>query len=209
LARADGAISAFVQGLRTPWSDAVLTSVTMLGDGTTIGVMAVVAIAWLLLRRAWHRAGGVAIAMAVTAGFVPLVKSRLQIVRPTDLYSGADAFSFPAATPPFPRCLYGILGWLVARGLTGRLAGAAADPGRRADRADLRLAHLPGAHWPSDVAAGLLFGTGMTIAFAMVFRGAAPGADPPRAFAAVLLLALARRRRRPCRRELPGRRPAM
>jgi membrane protein DedA with SNARE-associated domain/membrane-associated phospholipid phosphatase len=191
LARADGAISAFVQGLRTPWSDAVLTSVTMLGDGTTIGVMAVVAIAWLLLRRAWHRAGGVAIAMAVTAGFVPLVKSRLQIVRPTDLYSGADAFSFPSGHAAFSAVLYGILGWLVARGLTGRwqalpLTLAAALIGLIC-ASRIYLA----AHWPSDVAAGLLFGTGMTIAFAMVFRGAAPGRIRPRAFAAVLLLALA------------------
>jgi undecaprenyl-diphosphatase len=191
LGRADGAISAFVQGLRTPWSDAVLTSVTMLGDGTTIGVMAIVAIAWLLLRRAWHRAGGVAIAMAITAGFVPLVKSRLQIVRPTDLYSGADAFSFPSGHAAFSAVLYGILGWLVARGLTGRwqalpLSLAAALIGLIC-ASRIYLA----AHWPSDVAAGLLFGTGMTIAFAMVFRRAAPERIRPRAFAAVLLLALA------------------
>lgn len=191
LARADGAISAFIQGLRTPWGDAALTIVTMLGDGVTITVMAVTAIAWLLLHRAWHRAGGVAIAIAVTAAFVPLVKGRLQIARPTDLYSGADAFSFPSGHASFSAVLYGILAWLVARGLPGRwqlvpLSVAAALIGLVcASRVYLA------AHWPSDVAAGLTFGLGMTIAFAMAFRRADPERIRPRRFAAALLLVLA------------------
>ncbi|MDR6289522.1 MULTISPECIES: bifunctional DedA family/phosphatase PAP2 family protein [Inquilinus] len=191
LARADAAISGFIQGLRTPWSDAVLTAVTMLGDGTTITALVVIAIAWLLLRRAWHRAGGVAIAVAVTAGFVPLVKGRLQILRPTELYSGADAFSFPSGHAAFSAVLYGILGWLVARGLPGRwqalpLTLAAALVGLIC-ASRIYLA----AHWPSDVAAGLIFGLGMTIAFAMVFRRSDARQIRPRAFAGVLLLALA------------------
>lgn len=191
LARADGAISAFVQGLRTPWGDAALTIVTMLGDGTTITVMVVAAIAWLLLHRAWHRAGGVAIAIAVTAAFVPLVKGRLQIARPTDLYSGADAFSFPSGHAAFSAVLYGILGWLVARGLPGRwqlvpLSVAAALIGLVcASRVYLA------AHWPSDVTAGLIFGLGMTVAFAMAFRRADPERIRSGRFAAALLLVLA------------------
>lgn len=190
LARADGAISAFIQGLRTPWGDAALTVVTMLGDGHTITAMAVAAIAWLLLHRAWHRAGGVAIAIAVTAAFVPLVKGRLQIPRPTDLYSGADAFSFPSGHAAFSAVLYGILGWLVARGLPGRwqlvpLSVAAALIGLVcASRVYLA------AHWPSDVTAGLIFGLGMTVAFAMAFRGANPQRIRPGRFAAALLLVL-------------------
>jgi membrane protein DedA with SNARE-associated domain/membrane-associated phospholipid phosphatase len=191
LARADGAISAFVQGLRTPWGDAALTIVTMLGDGVTITVMVVAAIAWLLLHRAWHRAGGVAIAIAVTAAFVPLVKGRLQIPRPTDLYSGADAFSFPSGHAAFSAVLYGILGWLVARGLPGRwqlvpLSVAAALIGLVcASRVYLA------AHWPSDVTAGLIFGLGMTVAFAMAFRRADPERIRSGRFAAALLLVLA------------------
>ncbi|MFE0757108.1 VTT domain-containing protein [Inquilinus sp. NPDC058860] len=191
LATADGAISAFVQGLRTPWGDTALTIVTMLGDGRTVTALVVAAIGWLLLHRAWHRAGGVAIAVAVTAGFVPLVKGRLQIARPTDLYSGADAFSFPSGHAAFSAVLYGILGWLVARGLPGRwqlvpLTVAAALIGLIcASRVYLA------AHWPSDVAAGLLFGLGMTIAFAMAFRLADPQRIRPRRFAVALLLALA------------------
>ncbi|WP_343715563.1 phosphatase PAP2 family protein [Inquilinus sp.] len=192
LARADGAISAFVQGLRTPWGDTALTVVTMLGDGFTVTIMVVAAIAWLAAHRAWHRAGGVAIAIAVTAAFVPLVKGRLQILRPTtDLYSGADAFSFPSGHAAFSAVLYGILGWLVARGLPGRwqlvpLSVAAALIGLVcASRVYLA------AHWPSDVAAGLIFGLGMTVAFAMAFRGANPERIRPRGFAAALLLTLA------------------
>lgn len=191
LARIDGAISAFIQGLRTPWGDAALTIVTMLGDGTTITVMVIAAIAWLLLHRAWHRAGGVAIAIAVTAAFVPLVKGRLQIARPTDLYSGADAFSFPSGHAAFSAVLYGILGWLVARGLPGRwqlvpLSVAAALIGLVcASRVYLA------AHWPSDVTAGLIFGLGMTVAFAMAFRRADPERIRSGRFAAALLLVLA------------------
>lgn len=191
MARADAAISAFVQALRTPWGDAALTVVTMLGDGTTVTALVIAAIGWLLLHRAWHRAGGVAIAIAVTAAFVPLVKGRLQIARPTDLYSGADAFSFPSGHAAFSAVLYGILGWLVARGLPGRwqllpLSVAAALIGLVcASRVYLA------AHWPSDVTAGLIFGLGMTIAFAMAFRRADPQRIRPRRFAAALLLALA------------------
>ncbi len=205
LARADGAISAFVQGLRTPWGDAALTIVTMLGDGFTITVMVVAAIAWLLLHRAWHRAGGVAIAIAVTAAFVPLVKGRLQIARPTDLYSGADAFSFPSGHAAFSAVLYGILGWLVARGLPGRwqllpLSVAAALIGLVcASRVYLA------AHWPSDVTAGLIFGLGMTVAFAMAFRRADPERIRSGRFAAALLAGPGHRRRRPCRHRLPRR----
>lgn len=191
MARADGAISTFVQGLRTPWGDAALTVVTMLGDGRTVTALVIATIGWLLLHRAWHRAGGVAIAVAVTAGFVPLVKGRLQIARPTDLYAGADAFSFPSGHASFSAVLFGILGWLVARGLPGRwqlvpLTVAAALIGLIcASRVYLA------AHWPSDVAAGLLFGLGMTIAFAMVFRRADPERIRPRRFALALLPALA------------------
>ncbi|WP_225773065.1 bifunctional DedA family/phosphatase PAP2 family protein [Inquilinus sp. Marseille-Q2685] len=191
MARADGAISTFVQALRTPWGDTALTIVTMLGDGTTITALVVATIGWLVLHRAWHRAGGVAIAIAVTAAFVPLVKGRLQIARPTDLYSGADAFSFPSGHASFSAVLYGILGWLVARGLPGRwqllpLTIAAGLIGLVcASRVYLA------AHWPSDVAAGLIFGLGMTIAFAMVFRLADPQRIRPRRFALALVLAVA------------------
>ena len=191
LARADRAISAFVQGLRTPWGDAAMTVVTMLGDGVTVTALVVAAIAWLALHRAWHRAGGVAVAIAATAGFVPLVKGRLQIARPTELYSGADAFSFPSGHAAFSAVLFGILGWLVARGLPGRwqllpLTVAAAVIGLICS-SRIYLA----AHWPSDVAAGLIFGLGMTIAFAMAFRRADPSRIRPGRFAAALLLALA------------------
>ena len=190
MARADAAISAFIQALRTPWGDAALTVVTMLGDSITITALVIAAVAWLLLHRAWHRAGGVAIAIAVTAAFVPLVKGRLQIARPTDLYSGADAFSFPSGHAAFSAVLYGILGWLVARGLPGRwqllpLSVAAALIGLVCT-SRVYLA----AHWPSDVTAGLIFGLGMTIAFAMTFRRADPQRIRPRRFALALLLAL-------------------
>lgn len=190
LARADAAISAFVQGLRTPWSDAILVPITMLGDGTAIAAVAAIAIAWLAWRGAWHRAGGIAIAAVVTAGFVPLVKSRLQIARPTDLYTGADAFSFPSGHAAFAAAIYGILAWLVARGLPGRWQmvplGLAAALVGLIGASRIYLA----AHWPSDVAAGLLFGLGMTIAFAMVFRRSDPARIRPHAFAGVLALTL-------------------
>lgn len=172
LADADAAMSHFVQALRTPWSNAIMVAVTMLGDGIVVAAVGAVAAGWLVLRRAYRLAAGLGFALGLAALSVPLLKGVIRIARPTSLYSGFDAFSFPSGHATFAATLYGILGWLVARDLPGRWRTVPVTIAALLIGAIAASRIYLAAHWPSDVLAGLLFGFGLTAFFALVFRRA-------------------------------------
>lgn len=169
LQRADTAMRNLFLSLRTPTGDELMTFVTMLGDGIVTTVVASVTVAYLFMRRAWRRATGFLIAIAGTALFVPLFKLLMDRARPIDIYTGADALSFPSGHATLNTVLYGIIAVLVAHdrsplvkasvfSVTVTLVGAIG----------FSRVYL-GAHWMSDVIGGLAFGTAMVAAFAFVF----------------------------------------
>ena len=169
LQRADTAMRNLFQGLRTPAADEFMTTMTMLGDGIVTSIVACVVIAYLFIRRAWRRATGFLIAIAGAAVFVPLLKLLLHRARPIDLYTGADALSFPSGHATLNTVLYGIIAVLVAHDRSplvkaGVFSVAVALIGSIA----FSRVYL-GAHWVSDVIGGLAFGTAMVAAFAFVF----------------------------------------
>ncbi|TAJ29333.1 bifunctional DedA family/phosphatase PAP2 family protein [Bosea sp. (in: a-proteobacteria)] len=170
LARADLAMSNFVQSLRTDVGDRIMIVITGFGDGIVIGALTIVALAWLAWRRSWRLAGGLAILLVATAAFVPALKSTIQIARPLAMYSGAEAYSFPSGHATFAATFFGFAGWLTLRGLPLRwrwlpLAVSAIIIGLIVS-SRVYLA----AHWPSDVAAGTIFGIGTTLIVALIFR---------------------------------------
>lgn len=187
----DTAVSQFLQSLRTPWGDRAMVAVTMLGDTTVTIAVTVSAAAALALARRTRLALGLVTTMACASGFALAMKLAIQAPRPAALFSGADAFSFPSGHATSAATLYGALG-LVA------LIGAPAWTGRTVAAL---LAVLIGAiafsrvylaaHWPSDVAAGLLFGAAATSGLALVFRRYAvpPGAAGAALAAAAVALA--------------------
>jgi undecaprenyl-diphosphatase len=103
--------------------------------------------------------------------FVQCMKLLVHAQRPIDIYSGADAFSFPSGHATMTATLYGVLGWIAFRGAGATLGKVAVGVCVTLIIAVAFSRIYLGAHWPSDVAAGLLFGACVTTAFALVFRG--------------------------------------
>lgn len=169
LVRADLAILNLFDSLRTPAGDKIMVFMTTLGDGIVVTTVAVVVAGYLFVRKAWRRGIGFVIAMAGTAMFVPLFKLLLHRSRPIELYSGADAYSFPSGHATLNAVLFGICAVLAAHDLN-RWAKAAIFTITAAFVITIGFSRVYlGAHWMSDVLAGLLFGTAMVSAFAFVF----------------------------------------
>lgn len=169
MVRADLAILNLFDSLRTPAGDKIMVFVTSLGDGIVVTAVTVVVAAYLFTRKAWRRGTGFVIAMAGTALFVPLFKLLLHRSRPLELYSGADAYSFPSGHATLNAVLYGICAVMIAHDFN-RWAKASIFTVTAAYVITIGFSRVYlGAHWMSDVLAGLLFGTAMVSAFAFVF----------------------------------------
>ncbi|HLF21603.1 MAG TPA: bifunctional DedA family/phosphatase PAP2 family protein, partial [Aestuariivirga sp.] len=153
--------------LRNAPADELMITITMLGDGAVLTVMAVVIVIWLAWRRAYR--GAIAAAIAIIAGklFVPVLKYGIQRPRPIELYDGAEAFSFPSGHATMSMLIFGILAVLVSHSM-GRWGRAVvyATCGVAVIAIAYSRVYL-GAHWLSDVAGGMLFGAVMTAAFAV------------------------------------------
>lgn len=157
---ADKAVYALMRSLRTPTGDAGLISITELGDSIVVTTLGVVVAAWLAFRRTWHALLYWILAIAGGSLLNTAIKIALHRTRPTDLYhTGWDAFSFPSGHSTTNAVLYGFLAVLVGRELpkSWRTPLACATTAFVALIAFSRL--YLGAHWLSDVAGGLTFGS--------------------------------------------------
>ena len=169
MVRADLAILNFFDSLRTTAGDQIMVFLTTLGDGIVVTGVTVAVAGYLFLKKAWRRGIGFVIAMAGTAMFVPLFKLLLHRSRPIELYAGADAYSFPSGHATLNAVLFGICAVLIAhdqkRWVKASIFTVIATYVVTIGFSRIYL----GAHWMSDVLAGLLFGTAMVSAFAFVF----------------------------------------
>jgi membrane protein DedA with SNARE-associated domain/membrane-associated phospholipid phosphatase len=169
--RFDQSFGQFLQSLRTTWTDMAMVNITMLADWPVTSALGIVGCVVLLINRRFRLATGLLIALVSTMMFVQGMKLLVHAQRPIDIYSGADAFSFPSGHATMTATLYGVLGWIAFRGASATLGKVTVGVCVTLITAVSFSRIYLGAHWPSDVAAGLLFGAGVTAAFALVFRG--------------------------------------
>ena len=170
LSRADAALAGWVGAQRSELATEVMLGVTMLADWRVLFPLAVIMLAYLAVVREGRLAVVLASAFAATLTFVPLVKLLVQRSRPTQLYNGAEAFSFPSGHATHATVILGAAALLVASSLTPRLrklvyGGTAV----LVLVVSLSRVYL-GAHWPTDVIAGMLFGAVVLILIAALTR---------------------------------------
>ena len=144
-----------LSNLRTPWADTIMVFFTRLGDSLVLALVIAGSCVWLF----WKGYGKAALhwlAVYASTGLLTwILKVTTQIARPV-AYSGS--YSFPSSHASMSVAVYGFLALLVARELphTRRwlpyfCAGALIAP--------ISLSRLYlGAHWLSDVLAGLSLG---------------------------------------------------
>lgn len=156
-------------GLRNPLADTPMAFLATLGDATVLAPPVLGVFAWLLWRRrhiaAWHwlAAPGFALLLTWLLGFL------LDMPKPpaSTLVPG---FSFPSATVTLATVVYGFFAVLIARELPGRNRAwpyvvAALVVGL------LGFSRLYlGAHWLSDVLAGILLGLLWVAALGIAYR---------------------------------------
>jgi cation-transporting P-type ATPase E len=166
----DAIVHDLLQGLRTPVMDRLMVGITELGDAEVLVPLILVVLAWLVLRRLWQTALYWLAAIGVVELLVKLLKFALRRPRPGLLYGDIERFSFPSSHATLSVVVYGLLAFL----LTGRESGA----GQRKAIVLLATSLIVliaisrlyiGAHWLSDVLAGLSFGAVWVAALAVAY----------------------------------------
>jgi membrane-associated phospholipid phosphatase len=177
LAPIDGAVLDWLFGLHTPILNRLMLGLSALGDGAVRTPATVLIAVYLLWRRRWPWVIGLAAAMIGAAILTPVLKTTFHIVRPTPIYDGADAFSFPSGHATSTAALYIVLAWIASRSIAPK---ARAVPWSLAATMILLTGMSRiylGAHWPSDVLAGFALGTALGTGGAMIAGGVRPDAD--------------------------------
>lgn len=159
-----------LQDLRSPVADLALVFVTGFGDGPILLVTLGAGCAWLTLRGRGKAALHWLAVSAVTAALSRLLKLVIAVPRPSLMYEGISAFSFPSSHTSLSVAVFGFLAVLIARELT---------PARRwLPYVGITLLIVPigfsrlylGAHWLSDVLGGLALGIVCVALFGIAYR---------------------------------------
>ncbi len=174
----DISIYSLMREMRNAPADGIMILVTMLGDTVVMGTVVVAIVAWLLWRKAYRAAYAAGIAFAAAKLFELVIKNGIQRERPLDLaYSGINLFSFPSGHATMAAVVFGILAVLAGHSM-GRWGRAIVYAVCGAMIVIIAFSRIYlGAHWLSDVLAGVLFGLVITAAF-----GVAIEAIPPRRY---------------------------
>lgn len=160
--------------MRNAPADEIMIILTMLGDGLVMTALSVAIVVWLLWRKSYRAALAATIAIVAGKLFVPIMKYGIQRPRPVSLYDGAEFFSFPSGHATMAAVIFGILAVLVSHSM-GRWGRALVYSicGSVVVAIAYSRVYL-GAHWLSDVLAGLLFGTVIVAAFGMAIEAIPP-----------------------------------
>jgi len=177
----DGEIAGQVAHGRNPALTNAMFTITSLGDSAYLIFMGLLIVGVPAARRAWRPAVATAAAFLLLPFLVSSLKAIIARVRPTaDLYSGADAFSFPSGHAANATLIYGTLAVLALTSLKGT--------SRRVICTGLVLLIILigvsriyiGAHWPSDALAGLALGGAVLSLLTCVLTRTHPTPASPR-----------------------------
>jgi membrane protein DedA with SNARE-associated domain len=158
LVQADKSVYYLLQGLRTRWVDDVMVVVTELGGGVVTGAVVFVVSLWLSWKRYWRTLGYWLAAAGFAEMAVQILKFTLGRHRPSNLYSGVEQFSFPSGHATLSIVVYGFMAFLLTRKKSLNIKIAITLT------ATLLITLISfsrlylGAHWFSDVLAGLSLG---------------------------------------------------
>lgn len=191
LVRFDSSVFHLLQNLRTVWGDQLMIRVTEFGDSTVTATLTLAVLIWLLWRRAWSSAVYWTGAVGCSALATLVFKLALHRSRPlADMYNGWSAFSFPSGHTVINATLYGFLAFLIARQVrpAWRAVSVAAALFMAIAIAFSRL--YLGAHWFSDVAAGLAFAVAWVTVLAIAYSRHQRPSLPPLQLVTVVLVTL-------------------
>lgn len=152
-----------VQGFHAaslPGLTTLVFTVTDLGGTQTILTVGLLATLVFATLRQWRSAVAVALSVAVTQALVAVLKHAVERPRPPaqDALTHASGFSFPSGHASASMALYALLAWLAAHHLRGRVRVAVLVCGAvLVCFIGVSRVYL-GAHYPTDVLAGWLFG---------------------------------------------------
>ena len=171
----DLSVATLMRETRNAPADEIMTVITMMGDTLVMLALSLTVLGWLIWRKAYRAAYAAGFAIIAAKLFEIALKAGIQRARPTELsYGGVDYFSFPSGHATMAAVIFGILAVLVshAMGRWGRAVVYATCAVLVVAIAYSRI--YLGAHWLSDVAAGLIFGTVMMAAFGMAIEAIPP-----------------------------------
>ncbi len=159
--------------LRTPLADHLMAVLASLGDWQVLLAAMTPALAWLALRRRWIAAAHWLAAFAFGLVLVWVLDLLIQVPRPPAAMAVAG-FDFPSAQVTMATIVYGFFAVLIARELPGRNRAwpytVAAVLVTLVAFARLYL----GAHWLTDVLAGIFLGMLWIAVLGLAYRRRAP-----------------------------------
>lgn len=158
LVAVDIKIHAALQLLRFPLLDSLMVAASELGDAAITVPVILVVLAWLVWQRRLRSAAYWISAVLFAQLFVVTLKFFMRRARPSSMYEGLQGFSFPSNHATLSVVTYGFLAFFVARAWGNvarrRIATVTALFILLISFSRLYL----GAHWFSDVLAGVSFG---------------------------------------------------
>lgn len=163
----DHTIHDFMWSLRNPLADRMMAGLASVGDTSVLAPAVLVALGYLLWRRRWMAAVHWIAAIVFGLALTNLLEAAIQMPRPPTAPAG---FGFPSVAVTMSTIVFGFFAVLIARELPGRrrvwpylLAGVITTV---VGFARLYL----GAHWPSDLVGGTLFGILWLLILGMAYR---------------------------------------
>lgn len=190
LARFDSSLYHLLQNLRTPWADQLMVLISQLGDGIVHVVLVISLLLWLLVKRHYLAAGHWLAAGLFAMLMTWLLKQTVQLPRPNEMFEGAMASSFPSAHVVYASCSFGFLAVLIARELKPQWRWLCYAIAMLIILSIAFSRLYLGAHWFSDVAAGLLLGLSWVMVVGIAYRRHLTGSIKPLGLITIPTLAL-------------------